>query len=368
MYEKTEKNNTHRALVRLAAFAREYGELMQAAPAARADVLAEDGQAWDAGRVFLPAQQFADLFAGWLISSGRFTPEDLAQSIKDDPVHWSVAVESLATLAAWRMTRGIYRIDRDLYDDLINTRPANEMPAEVVSWLPEWCIYIEMHDYVLPEGVAAQGVWVRADRHQGGRPSLTFCFDHGEAGELNLRPHVLPFLGATMAESVAAVQEEWGRMGVVDAAQKMSAEKNNAALAPVLNLLLYICTQASEVATAEGERPANPAPKKVKKGTRLFAKPRPAWFEVGVRMGAALQQARQAASQPAASEGKAGEAPHVRRAHWHSWRYGPRKKPDGSAIPAHMRPLRVQWLPPIAVNFDFGDEAELPATVRPVRK
>lgn len=60
----------------------------------------------------------------------------------------------------------------------------------------------------------------------------------------------------------------------------------------------------------------------------------------------------------------AGPRGHVRRAHWHGFRSGPRKRDDGSVIPTAQRRFDLRWLPPIPVNLP--DVGELPATIRRV--
>src|SRR5690606_8718894 len=51
----------------------------------------------------------------------------------------ALPADAYTTLAAWRMTQGIYRIDPALYDALITTDLAGDIPANVLMRLPEWC-------------------------------------------------------------------------------------------------------------------------------------------------------------------------------------------------------------------------------------
>lgn len=50
---------------------------------------------------------------------------------------------SLALLAGWRHTKGIYRFDPDVYQELINTPLDRALPSERLLRLPEWCVAIE---------------------------------------------------------------------------------------------------------------------------------------------------------------------------------------------------------------------------------
>ncbi|WP_298150647.1 hypothetical protein [Flavobacterium sp.] len=135
------------------------------------------------------------------------------------------------------------------------------------------------------------------------------------------------------------------------------------ALEPIINLLLYVCSENADI-DGKQRTPANPAPKKTKRGWRHFPAESPSTWDVGVRMGAALRRAYHAAETEMGGE-NSGPRPHIRRAHWHGFRSGAMKTPDGVHIPAEKRKFELRWLPPIPVNLD--DVSGLPATVRPVK-
>jgi hypothetical protein len=92
----------------------------------------------------------------------------------------------------------------------------------------------------------------------------------------------------------------------------------------------------------------------VKGGLRLFPADKPTTWDIGMRIGAALRAATQRAESEPAGGTHASPRPHIRRAHWHSYRVGP-----GRAETI------LRWLAPIAVNVD--DPGGLAATVRPVK-
>ncbi len=123
-------------------------------------------------------------------------------------------------------------------------------------------------------------------------------------------------------------------------------------IAPLLSLLLYLCSEAADY--GKGPRPQNPHPVKTAKGPRLFPSQRPRVWEVGARLGAALRRAYAEASEKAdAAADRAHPRPHIRRAHWHAYRVGPGRQE-----------VRLHWLPPIPVNVE--DFSDLPTVVRPV--
>lgn len=136
---------------------------------------------------------------------------------------------------------------------------------------------------------------------------------------------------------------------------------------PVVSLLLYLCIDEPDI-TRNGKvgKPANPQPKKVKKGWRTFASNGLTEWDVGVRIGAALKSAyaRSTVSPADGNEGGGSVRSHVRRAHWHTFLSGKRKDEDGNPIPSSLRQRDLRWMPPIAVAV--GDYDSMPAVIKPV--
>jgi hypothetical protein len=136
---------------------------------------------------------------------------------------------------------------------------------------------------------------------------------------------------------------------------RMDARRTAGAIAPLVSLVLYLCSANAELRDARGtgRQPAYARATKTKRGKKLIAAASPTTWEVGYRLGAAIRRAE--AREPTRAEGThASPRPHLRRAHWHHFWTGPLKG---------ERTLSLKWLPP--VNVGVSDE-ELPATVRPV--
>ncbi|MBF0176790.1 MAG: hypothetical protein HQL63_08090 [Magnetococcales bacterium] len=71
-------------------------------------------------------------------------------------------VSALSAMAAWRMTKGIYRYDPDIYQALITTPLSGDLPSEVLYRLPEWCLYLETPGPPFLEETI-QGAWVHLE-------------------------------------------------------------------------------------------------------------------------------------------------------------------------------------------------------------
>lgn len=311
--------------------------------------------------------------AGWIA---------IASQGRQYTLEHSREASTLAAVGAWRLTQGIYRFDPELYAQLVDTSITGDIPADVLYRLPEWCIYIEMpqlvrdesgaHYYArdvshetAPEPDAIHGFFAHLEHDVNtGATELRLLLD----SDGGLQPIALHLGSWSLAESVDRFSAVATRnaldagLAVAPITQDMRVALAETAK-PCLSLLLYLCSQNAEI--GDGSRaPANPLPKRTKRGWRIFGAERVTTWDVGVRLGAALRRAYSAAAE--AGDGThAGPRGHIRRAHWHGFRSGAMKTPAGDPIPAELRRFDVRWLPPIPVNLDDPDN--LPATIRTVK-
>lgn len=276
---------------------------------------------------------------------------------------------SLAALAAWRMTQGIYRFDPALYEAVRDTPVSGDIPHEVMFRLPEWCVYLETPGLTLGTD-PVQGVFAHLEHDiHTQRVELRLVLDIDTATGMSLIP-VPVHLGAwSLAEAIARVMDVTYSSAAAQGIRvhETDREKTGATLRavvePVVSLLLYLCSQASEVAGRTGT-PGNPEPVRTRRaGWKLFPVPGPRTWEVGVRLGAALRRAYQT-EQTGTAGTHSGPRPHIRRAHWHTILSGPRLR-KGQPVPSAQRQAELRWMPPIAVNLE--DAVELTATIRKVQ-
>ena len=206
------------------------------------------------------------------------------------------------------------------------------------------------------------------------RAELRLVLDPSEPGDriisipVNLGPDTLEeALRETVLEAAANAEEQGAEgadkiRGSVEQAGALAKD-----LAPLLSTLLYLCSVNAEVRDAAdpggSHLPANPEPKKTRKGLRLFPPDQPTVWETGYRMGAALRAAMASAESESLSSTEVGPTtgrtvrPHYRRAHWHSFWRGPRSKPE-------EREITVKWIPPIPVALGDVDEELVPVIRR----
>lgn len=286
--------------------------------------------------------------------------------------------ELAATLSAWRLTRGVYAFDPDLFHALMTTPLTDQIPAELLYRLPEWCVYIPIptelrslidtgHDLPL-EGFFARLNYgnqnhLHATDHEG--HALTFSFVHAIDDErklivfdkdISLKHH-------SLREGLDHYQADGDLEALVSQGpgyqRHERVERQAQELAPYLNVLLYLCSEKPEI---EGKgQPGNPKRVKTKKGWREFATPGTRLWNVGVRIGATLRKentsTRNEEHDPVT--GRARPRPHIRRAHWNTYWTGPKTAPQTPVL---------RWIPPTRVAADPNSDEELPTTIRPVKK
>lgn len=294
---------------------------------------------------------------------------------------YSSLTKQISFLGTWSKTQGIYRFDPDVYAALMDAPFDGDIPCSVLRALPEWCVYIETPGLTLVGNSACEGCWVRfvGDVGDEKQLSLGILFDVPLLASLG-NPVVASFSVPMESVSLASVVERYrsATVGMIGSEPSLNVLAGghegvgslmgdlHGAVAKVLSLLLYICTQNDYSGGRDGSAPANPQPKKTKNGLRMLSPSAPAYWDVGVRMGSELRRI-DAASAIVAEEERGTVRPHIRRHHWHGFRTGPMKTPEGQPILPADRGLIVKFLPVTSVNMKDGDEGKLPAVVRVVK-
>lgn len=317
----------------------------------------------------------------WLHTYGRRYPsawDAYARLLNDPPMEWpqwcwcplagtyavlsqgterSLSTEEardvgpLGALAAWRATQGIYRVHPTLLRELLDTPVLGEIPPAVLERLPEWCVYVETPGHRLWT-LDLAGYWAYLEHDiNTARRELRIVLDVVGVEQLG---QVIIHLGGTLHDGLRAAVSEARvqalRAGQPDIAPSLAAiNGQEVELGGLVSVLLYLCADEPEI---EGRVPLPPKTALTKKGRVIMpTAARPLVHECGYRLGARLDAALQAASESDSGTGTK-IAPHVRRAHWHSYWMGPR---DGE------RRASLRWLSPMLV----GGAPET-AVVRPV--
>ncbi len=271
---------------------------------------------------------------------------------RDDVHRFSLPPGILAGLAAWRATRGVYRFAPEVYEALITT-PVDTLPPDVLYALPEWCVYIETPNAPCSGFFA----YLESDANDG-RAELRLILDC-EAG---LQEIVIHLTGcATIREGIVASADEnilqltllrGDQRESIDAAldARNASEAMARALSPLISLVLYLCSEAPDIADAGGKRgvPTRTSPLTKTKAApqgRFFQADRETVWETAFSLARQMRTAQRASY---STDNLSAVTPHIRRAHWHSFWTGPKSEPA-------KRRVKLRWLHPILVNADLGD-------------
>jgi len=300
---------------------------------------------------------------------GQTMPPDIIEGLQElNSIERTLIMETMLTMATWRITQGIYRFDPAVYQAVIDTPLNGDIPASILTRLPEWCVYVETPGLITigkhGEPIAIYGAWARLS--SGGQTSdsdlidLVLGLDTDAERDGGAISHQLIPLQGTLEQSIRQLPSS----NIDEKNKERAYQEILKHTRPILNLLIYLCNTTDY----QGDRqPANPQPKRTRRhGEKLFPANTTTTWNVGVRMGSALRRAYASESTPSTSEPTGRHVrPHIRRAHWHTFLSGPRLDDEGQAIPADQRKQSVRWMPPIPVNLD--EPEELPATIHPVK-
>jgi len=300
---------------------------------------------------FLPLQAAHAIVGG---SSGTLPPE------------LAMHVGIVGALATWRVSQGIYRFAPAVADAVAETPLDGDLPVDLLYRLPEWCVYIETPGRTFDDR-SLHGFWAHLDWElDGGADELRLLLDVARTPDEALDPRhglvpVPVILGeGTLADALERVVESGRRRAqalgfAADLGGRDELQRHVAQITPLVALVLYLCAENAEIGDGS-RRPSRPQPKRTKRGPRLFPPDRATGWDVGVRLGAALRRVPEAEEPGSAEQSQSGRAsprPHIRRAHWHTFRVG-----------AGRRDRVARWVPPTGVRVEEG--AGLPATVREV--
>ena len=261
-------------------------------------------------------------------------------------------VAKLSALAAWRTSQVIYRFDPALSAALVDT-PLNKLPTEALYRLPLWGVYIESPNIAWFDD-SIHGFFAHLEHDaRNGRNELRLLYDTKES----LIAQPLHIDHETITAAVDATLNETRRQMINQRKTLLSSILPDSLKAdlvkvcrPAISLLLYLCSESADVDIALSK----PQPKKTKRGWKIFPPNTPQVVNVGSRIGTALRAAYQDEQTGTHhhQDGRQSPRPHIRRAHYHTYRAGKGRTE-----------IRIKWLPPMPINIDHGD---MPITINKI--
>lgn len=255
----------------------------------------------------------------------------------------------LPVLSAWRVTKGIYKFDPDLWSELNAVSIDCKIPCDILLKMPEWCIYLYIGDdagafYVINEELGNVELRIYLAAENGIMPIIMHLGDWSFQEGFD---RAIEF--AVMQYRKNNIHNDIGESNI-----RESYKHSEAIIAQLLSGLLFIITQSDEVGNGR-TKPYKPTPIRTKLGLAMPQAEKPKIWDVGVRMGATLRRYNKEQSDYYEATGRTVR-PHIRRAHWHGYWTGPRDSNDRKFI--------VKWIPPTFINTE--DSEDLPAVIKKV--
>lgn len=228
----------------------------------------------------------------------------------------------------WQYSKGIYTFDPDLLLALLGSAIDGNIPADILTRIPEHCVYIDACG-----GFFAQLLY-DPDLHcpllglYGAEQVVFVPLIHGPLDEALDKYRKLPRF-QNDEDIIGKFTDE------IAAQERDFAEK-------CLNLILYLCSSEPDITTDRqpGYSRYRAEPVKTKKGLRLFPADRVHNHNVGASVGAQLRRVTDTGAEVAPIEYQGGtKRAHLRRGHWHGYWKGSRKAEDREFI--------FHWIPPL---------------------
>ncbi|OJF12621.1 hypothetical protein BG844_19650 [Couchioplanes caeruleus subsp. caeruleus] len=283
----------------------------------------------------------------------------------------SGVVDDRLTVLQWKKLRIVYRIDNDLASALAQTDHAAMLPSDVFTRLPhpDPLVLFDTPLVLDPAtGDALLGFFVTGrdedqrvvSSHSAASACLSIALctlqkgKRGVGGGFSMGTQD----GQTVSDLIASLSSTYEAIP-----KSEEIEGQRASLPPlgcthlavpfVVSVLTYLCSEAPDVQPRPGAVPTQ-------RGSGGKSNKTPRIWDVGWRVGAALR-AYHAGS---ASENGRGTPvrPHIRRAHWHTYRVGPGRAQSVikwiSPILVGVRDVGLDALPGVVVDVKLSDEAE----------
>lgn len=284
---------------------------------------------------------FVPLAASYAIVSGggpNIVQPDLIQD-----------VAIIGALATWRLSKGIYRFDNDLFFSLWETPLNHQLPIDLFFRLPEYCLYIETPGKRILEK-NLYGFFVHLEDDTNDRHiELRLLLDLDDL----LFPCPVHLREEGILKSIEETQLYSAEQARIHAGLDIDIDHETISLqaqeiTPLISLVLYICSTNAELINSQGRiKPNRAQAKKIKKRTKYFAAQREEIWNIGLRTGSILRSARERAQESTETEtgikGRKSPITHPRTAHWHTYWTGPR---DGD------QKLILKWINMILVKAE----------------
>jgi len=251
--------------------------------------------------------------------------------------------EGRATVAAnflitrWGYSKGIYRFDSELYEELLKTDLSKELPCDILLHLPECCLYVE-----LPESCGCVGFFATLD-YDLRRKTPTLLLGLVELDSVIHNIYIALDKGSLVDNLYKGAEACFSQI-IYTTEEERKEAIDRAKIA--ISLLLYIASEQPDISNRSAPKDTPFRGVRVKRANngelKLAIAPESKIWDVGVKEGHAIRQVKSQVRKYAEG-GK--RCPHIRRSHWHLYWTGHRDEPDD-------RKPKLNWVMQTFVNKD----------------
>lgn len=267
----------------------------------------------------------------------------------------------------WRLSKGIYRFNETLYNQIIDMPLSGDLPSEVFYSLPEWCIYIETPDNLFFYEDPILGFFVHLDydfveKSNNLRFLLIDKSQKCYSTRIRLNEKTLKSSIREIYNISSRIDDRLG-IDINEVYSDDAVDKLVEQIMPFVNLTLYICSVNADILTFPNIK--HQKPQKSRQQNSIANQP--IFWDIGTRIGPALKNklAQEYKDNSVQSENsteisnRRSLRPHYRRGHWHHYWTGPRRSDE--------RKLVLKWISPVPVGINiFDDDSNLPTVIHPV--
>ena len=255
----------------------------------------------------------------------------------------------VAQVERFRRSKQVLTFDKDFVEELRKTDDKFTIRYNIFATLPYNNFYIDLSEAKeLCNQIGIDGVLMQV--HNVRTLDTEFwilnCVFYKDGHSLVVLAQVLP---NSTDDTELTVQEIVETLAIASNIQETVNADYTAIIPMLLNILLYLCSYEPDIHETVVSKRQRADVKKSKMNTKDYPEQT---FKVGERFGASFRKwtVGKLGAEHSKSEGTKKVKPHIRRAHWHRYWYGPRNSPD--------RELRIRWVHECECNFDKDTEIE----------
>lgn len=250
----------------------------------------------------------------------------------------------LHVFGTWRNTLGVYRIDDDIFGDVMKSPIPTSTPSIIFKRLPDWCVYMQMPDdtvFIKSQNgtdVVCDGFWALIDYDYDvhtDEPYLVLNIVLNSKDKTNTAYDTYQPMRILLDESLT-VSEAFEQLFIQDfnhknARHAKQAQKDMIAtkelLMKLLSALLWLCVEEPDISNIKGEPITREQIKSTgsqvnKKTGRFVPPPTPNIRFLGSRLGGEVREYRQwvAKGKPSGEQSISYKVrPHIRSGHFHGF-------------------------------------------------